>query len=139
MAGLKCEGCQLGLESLQRCLAHRYLRESIPQHDRSGEETLMVAGERCWSLHKVCVMASSSVVKGSQVPFSGDVYLLVSNAVHHRQAGLVSALLQGIPTKVLTHSGDTTSATVVTLDKSDGSSLYHFKLVRVSVVWSPDC
>ena len=50
MAGLKCEGCQLGLESLQRCLAYCYLRESIPQHDRSGEETLMVAGERCWNL-----------------------------------------------------------------------------------------
>ena len=73
-------------------------------------------------------MASGSVVKGSQVPFSEDVYLLVSNAVHHRQAGLVSALLQGIPTKVLTHGGDTTCATVVTLDKSDGSSLYHFNL-----------
>ena len=139
MAGLKCEGCQLGLESLQRCLAHCYLRESIPQHDRSGEETLMVAGERCWNLHKACVMASGSVVKGSQVPFSGNVYLLVSIVVHHRQAGLVSALLQGIPTKVLTHGGDTTCATVVTLDKSDGSSLYHFKLVGVSVVWSPDC
>ena len=98
----------MGLESLQRCLANCYLRESIPQHDRSGEETLMVAGERCWNLHKACVMASGSVVKWSQVPFSGDVYLLVSNAVHHRQAGLVSALLQGIPTKVLTHGGDTT-------------------------------
>ena len=89
----------------------------------------MVAGERCRNLHKACVMASGSVVKGGQVPFSGDVYLLVSNAVHHRQAGLVSALLQGIPTKVLTHGGDTTCATVVTLDKSDSSSLYHFKLV----------
>ena len=72
MAGLKCEGCQLGLESLQRCLAHCYLQESIPQHDRSGEQTLMVAGERCWNLHKTCVMASGSVVKGSQVPFRGD-------------------------------------------------------------------
>ena len=84
-------------------------------------------------------MSSGSVVKGSHVPFSGDAYLLVSNAVHHRQAGLVSALLQGIPTKVLTHGGDTTFATVVTLDKSGCSSLYHFKLVGVSVMWSPDC
>ena len=97
MAGLKCEGCQLGLESLQRCLAHCYLRESIPQHDRSGEETLMVAGERCWNLHKACVMASGSVVKGSQVPFSGDVYLLVSNAVHHRQAGPGLCVAAGYP------------------------------------------
>ena len=47
-------------------------------------------------------MASCSVDKGYQVPFGGDVYLLVSYALHHRQAGLVSALLQGIPTKVLT-------------------------------------
>ena len=89
----------------------------------------MVAGERCWNLQEACVMASGSVVKWSQVPFSGDVYLLVSNAVHHRQAGLVSALLQGIPTNVLMHAGYTTCATVVTLDKSDSSSLYHFKLV----------
>ena len=59
----------------------------------------------------------------------GVRYCSVSNAVHHRQAGLVSVLLQGIPTKVLTHGGDTTCATVVTLDKSDGSSMYHFKLV----------
>ena len=63
----------MGLESLQRCLAYCYLRESIPQHDRSGEETLMVAGERCWNLHKACVMASGSVVKWSQVPFSAQI------------------------------------------------------------------
>ena len=52
-------------------------------------------------------MASGSVVKRCQVPISGDVYLLLCNAVHHKQAGLVSALLQGIPTEVLTHGGDT--------------------------------
>ena len=74
-------------------------------------------------------MASGSVVKRCQVPFDGDVYLLVSYPVHHRQAGLVSALLQCIRTKVLTHGGDTACAAVVTLDKSDGSSLYHLKLV----------
>ena len=74
-------------------------------------------------------MASGSVVKGSQVPVSRDVYLFVINVVHHRQAGLVSALLQGIPTKVLTHGGDSACAAVVIIDKSDGSSLYHRKLV----------
>ena len=47
-------------------------------------------------------LASCSVGKRCQVPFSGDVYLLVSNAVHHRQAGLDSALLQGIPCKAVT-------------------------------------
>ena len=58
------------------------------------------------SLPETCGMASRSVVNRCQVPLSGDVYLLVSNAVHHGQAGLVSALLQDIPTKVLTHGGD---------------------------------
>ena len=77
----------------------------------------------------MCVMASGSVVKRCQLPFGGDRNLLVSYAVHHRQASLVSALLQGIPTKVLTHGGDTACAAVVTLDKSGGSSLYHLKLV----------
>ena len=42
-------------------------------------------------------MASGTVVKGCQVPFGGDVYMLVSYAVHRRQAGLVSALQQGVP------------------------------------------
>ena len=60
-----------------------------------------------------------------QVQFSGNVYLLVSNVIHHRQAGLVFAMLQGIPTKVLAHGGVTACVAVVTLDKSDGSSLYH--------------
>ena len=41
MAGLRCEGGQLDLEGL----AHCFLRELIPQYDRSGEETLLVTGE----------------------------------------------------------------------------------------------
>ena len=56
---------------------------------------------------EACVMASGIVVKGCQIPFGGDIYLLVSYAVHHRQAGQVSAMQQGIPTKVLTHCRNT--------------------------------
>ena len=41
---------------------------------------------------------TNGVVKRCQVPFRGDVYLLVSYPVHHRQAGLVSELQQGVPT-----------------------------------------
>ena len=63
-----------------------------------GEEALLVTGERICDLPESCVMASGSVVKRCQVPFGGDVYLLVSYPVHHRQAGLVSALQQGVTT-----------------------------------------
>ena len=57
-------------------------------------------------------MDSGSVVKGCKVPFGGDIYLLMSYAVHHRQAGQVSAMQQGIPSKVLTHGRDTSFAAV---------------------------
>ena len=37
--------CLLNVGRVVLGRAYRYLRESIPQHDRSGDETLMVAGE----------------------------------------------------------------------------------------------
>ena len=36
-------GCQLVLESLQRCLAYCSLRELVPQDDGSWEEALLVS------------------------------------------------------------------------------------------------
>ena len=53
---------------------------------------------------------------------------------------MVSALLQGIPTEVLTYVNNTTCTYVVSFDKSDSSTLYHLELVFVCFdVRGPNC
>ena len=53
----------------------------------------------------------------------------MSYAEHHRQACIVSALQQDIPTKILTHGPDTVFVVVFILDKSDRSSFFVQSLV----------
>ena len=83
MAGLKCEGGQLGLEGPPALTGSLLRAGSIPQHDRSVDEAMLVTGELCWVLHETCVMASGSVVKRCQVLFGVDVYLLVTRLVRY--------------------------------------------------------
>ena len=86
VAVLKCEGGQLDLECLQRSQAHCFLREWIPQYDRSGEETVRNMRYGLWFRYQ----GVPGTVRRGCLP--------VGELCGTSWAGLISVLQQGVPT-----------------------------------------
>ena len=65
---------------------------------------------------------------------------MVYNLVNHNQLGVDSTFLECGPTKIADHLGSATCGTVVSSDKSSGSSLNRLELVDIGGgVWIPCC
>ena len=113
------------------------LGQSIPQTDGVGKERAFQrvgAGEGDSEFHAV---ASCIHVAGGQL-FIRNVYELVSDTVHHGGFGVISALLEGVPTEFFEHGGDTASPRVVVCGIPCCPSLDGFNLVNVFLArWGP--